>query len=98
MTSHRVAVNDQGRRIGQSHPQAKLTDRDVELLLALRDGGWTYKALAEKFDVSKSQVRNICTGRKRSQLPADWRVVVCPADRPRAADSGNQSGTERPAA
>jgi len=73
-----IAINEIGRRVGQSHPQAKLTDRDVELMLTLRAlnaAVWTYDALAEKFEVSKSQARNICLGRKRSQLPTDWKVV-----------------------
>jgi hypothetical protein len=73
-----IAINEVGRRVGQSHPQAKLTDRDVELMLTLRTLNsvvWTYDALANKFEVSKSQVRNICLGRKRCQLPTDWKVV-----------------------
>jgi len=73
-----IAINEIGRRVGQSHPQAKLTDRDVDLMLTLRalnSAIWTYDLLAEKFEVSKSQVRNICLGRKRCQLPADWKVV-----------------------
>lgn len=73
-----IAINEIGRRVGQSHPQAKLTDRDVELMLTLRAlnaAVWTYDALADKFEVSKSQARNICLGRKRCQLPTDWKVV-----------------------
>lgn len=74
-----IAINDIGRRVGQSHPQAKLTDRDAELLLALRalnSSAWTYDALAEKFEISRSQARNICLGRKRGQLPTGWKVVA----------------------
>ena len=73
-----IAINEFGRRVGQSHPAAKLTDRDVELMLTLRALNsvvWTYDKLAEKFEVSKSQVRNICLGRKRWQVPSEWKVV-----------------------
>jgi len=73
-----IAINEIGRRVGQSHPQAKLTDRDVDLMLTLRalnSAIWTYDLLAEKFEVSKSQVRNICLGRKRCQFPTDWKVI-----------------------
>lgn len=68
-----VALNENGRRIGESHPRAKLLDHEVELLLALRDEGMSYSKLAEKFDMSKSGVRWICVGRWRSQ--AVGRVV-----------------------
>lgn len=69
------AVNEKGRRIGQDHHRATLTDADVELLLLLRAEGWGYGRLAKKFDVSKRHVRDICNGRKRNQIPAAWRVV-----------------------
>lgn len=70
-----VAVNEQGRRIGEAHPNAVLTDREVELLLALRDEGWSYGRLASKFEISKACVAGICTGRARSQTPAGFKVV-----------------------
>ena len=73
-----IAVSDKGKRVGQSHPQAKLTDRDVELLLELHAAGWGYRRLARKFDVSSSQARNICLGRKRSLTVAEWRAPKGP--------------------
>ena len=62
-----VALNENGRRIGENHPLAKLTDAEVALMLDLRDEGYSYAWLAEKFCVSKSCARWICTGRNRSQ-------------------------------
>ncbi len=70
-----VAVNDAGQRIGEYHPQAKMSDREVELFLSLRDEGWSYQQLADKFEISKSQARNICKGYKRCQVPASWKMV-----------------------
>ena len=32
-----VGVNEKNRRVGESHPQAKLTDADVDRLLAVFD-------------------------------------------------------------
>lgn len=68
-------INDLGRRIGQGHHRAKLTDTDVDQILALRDAGMSYGAIARKFDnvpggVAKSTVRDICTGRIRGQACA----------------------------
>lgn len=62
-----ISLNQAGRRIGQEHPRAKLTDDEVAVLLDLRDEGYSYAWLAEKFDVSKSCARWICTGRNRNQ-------------------------------
>jgi len=68
----RVAVNESGYRIGEDHPGAKLTDHEVDLILELREQCWSYRQIADKFEVSKSQIRNICTGLKRCQIP--WRI------------------------
>ena len=62
-----IALNDRGRRIGEGHPRAKLLDREVEQVLALLATGMSYVAVAEKFDVSKSCIAHIASGRRRSQ-------------------------------
>lgn len=63
-----VALNENGRRIGESHPRAKLLDREVDLVLELLEAGLSYAAAAAKFGVSKSCVAHIATGRRRGQL------------------------------
>lgn len=65
-----VALNETGRRIGQHHPRAKLLDSEVDQVLALLEGGLSYGEVALKFDVSKSCVAHIATGRRRSQSVA----------------------------
>jgi hypothetical protein len=98
-----VAINELGRRIGETHGRAKLTDHDVELILGLLEAravllaeylkvGLTrreierslhtaqlsYAGIAEKFEISKSQVRWIAIGSQRGQAAARWkRVPVC---------------------
>ncbi|MGZ3184381.1 MAG: hypothetical protein ACXU8N_18245 [Telluria sp.] len=55
-----------GRRRGEEHPNAILTDGEVELLRRLREvEGWTYAALAAKFEVSKSSVAKVCQYARR---------------------------------
>lgn len=76
-----LCVNEIGRRIGEDHHRAKLSNTDVDLILELRDEGLSYSAIASKFDdvpggIAKSTVRDICTGRIRAQLPADFRRVA----------------------
>jgi DNA-binding CsgD family transcriptional regulator len=82
MVKKRVPVNIAGHRIGQEHQRAKLTDQDIELILYLREQGLSYRQIAHKFDygasVSKSQVRNICTGRQRAQTPDRYKTITTP--------------------
>lgn len=74
-----VGVNERGLRVGQDHQRAKLTNHEVELLLALRAQGWGYRRLAAKFEISKAQVRRICSGEARHQIPSAYRTVPLPA-------------------
>lgn len=73
--SYLVAVNDAGRRIGDSHHNAKLTDHEVDLVLRMYDEGWGYKKLSAKFEVSRALIRGIVKGEKRSQTVAGWKRV-----------------------
>lgn len=75
MSKRMVAVNDLGLRIGEDHPRAKLTDADVERLLALRGEGYGYKRLARIFEISASQVRRIVQGKHRGQAAMGYRAV-----------------------
>lgn len=63
-----VRVNDRGLRIGESHPNAKLSDRDIEQLLADREAGMSLGLLAQKWGVSKSGVKAIVDGKRRGQI------------------------------
>jgi len=76
----RIGVNEAGYRVGESHHRAKLSDADIELVLYLREAGLTHRAIAEKFDdgvtISKTTVRDICSGRIRAQAPYAYRRGV----------------------
>lgn len=78
MASLTVAVNERGIRIGQYHQNATLSDRDVDLMLDLRAAGWGWRRLSAKFECSKRTVRDICAGKRRSQIPASWKVIKRP--------------------
>lgn len=66
------AVNERGALIGEDHPRAVLTDRDVELLLELRAEGWTLRRLAEKFEISFAHAGRVARGDQRGQVPHRW--------------------------
>lgn len=66
----KTTCNDLGYRVGEHHHNARLSDGDVDLILELRDRfELSYAEIAWKFEVSKSTVRDICTGRTRWQRP-----------------------------
>lgn len=73
----RVGINSAGYRVGESHHRAKLSDKDIEQILYLRDAGLSCAEIAGKFDdgieVSKSTVRDVCSGRIRGQAPVAYR-------------------------
>ena len=75
-----VAVNERGLVIGEDHPSAKLTDADVDEVLALHELGLGYGRIAKKFDVTKGCVQKILTGRRRCQIPARFRAVSVKQD------------------
>lgn len=60
-----VGVDEQGHRVGECHPMARLSDHDVELIRELAEGGMSYRVIAEKFEISKGTVCGIITYRRR---------------------------------
>lgn len=76
MPARTIALNETGRRVGDSHHNAKLTNAEVDLLLSLHDEGLGYRRLSAKFEISKSLARNICKGRARCQTPSAWKLCL----------------------
>lgn len=71
-----VGISDLGKRCGETHPRAILSDHDIDLIRALREEyGLTYEAIAEKFEIGKSTVADICKYRRRVSRPETWKHV-----------------------
>lgn len=68
-----IPVTNRGYVIGESHHNAKLTDDDVRLILALRAEGVPQAKVAEKFECSRRVVRDIESGRRRGAMAEAWR-------------------------
>ena len=66
-----IATNDRGYRIGQDHPNSKLTNIEVDALI--RDRGpedaptMSLSQLAKLYGLSKSGVKGIIDGNRRGQ-------------------------------
>lgn len=74
MTTKMIAINEQGKRIGQGHQFAKLTDEQVDRIRDLHEEhNLSYTQLAAMYQVSKSVIAGICQYRRRAQTPFGWK-------------------------
>lgn len=65
-----VALNENGNRIGENHPRAKLLDAEIDQVHELAEAGLTLRQIGEKMDMSKGGIWKILNGYRRSQTPA----------------------------
>jgi DNA-binding NarL/FixJ family response regulator len=70
-----VGINERGRRVGESHPKARLTDHEVDLLFELYEQGLTIMEIARKFELRKSTVNDILKGRRRTEHAVRGKTV-----------------------
>ena len=68
-----IGVNEHGYRVGQDHQNAKLSDREADLIRQLHKQGMGYQRLADKFGVCKSTIASICKYQRRGQTPVRWK-------------------------
>lgn len=71
-----VAVNEMGRRVGETHHNSELSDHEVEQIRRLHEDGMSYPRIAEKFEISKSAVGKYCRYERRGQTPAFERSIT----------------------
>lgn len=69
-----VGISERGKRVGGTHPRAKLTDADIDLMRELHEEhGMTYTVLAQKFECSKSTAWDVCNYRRRIAYAVTWK-------------------------
>lgn len=67
MSKRTYNISDTGRRVGEDHQRAKLTDEQVDLIRDLYDEGFAgYRTLARAFGVSRLTIRDIVMFRRRN--------------------------------
>lgn len=72
-----VAVNEDGRRIGETHHNARIPDATVERIRDRHEyDGKGYVALSLEFGLSKNTIRKICTYERRAQRPERWKRIA----------------------
>ena len=81
-----VAVNERGRRIGEPHHNALISDSLVDQMRARHeDDGLGYRKIAREFNVALTTVRKICRYERRAQTPERWKTIR--ATRARASEN-----------
>ncbi len=71
-----VAVNEFGFRIGQDHPNAKLSNDAIDQIRDMREElGMRYSDIAQKVGLSKGAIAKICRYERRAQTPERYKKV-----------------------
>tara|TARA_R110000868_G_scaffold135294_1_gene347791 strand:- start:1087 stop:1350 length:264 start_codon:yes stop_codon:yes gene_type:complete len=72
-----VAINEKGRRVGENHHRANLSDEQVDRIRDLHeDHQLSYQQLAKMYNVSKQTIASICQYARRAQTPFGFREIV----------------------
>lgn len=58
-----------GLRSGAAHPNAKLTDQEIDRMRDMAEAGWSYAQLAHAFEISKGGVAKIVKCVRRAVVP-----------------------------
>lgn len=62
-----IGVNEEGRRVGQSHPRSRYPDSLIDEVLRLLEDGISRKAIAQILRIPYTTVRAVASGRIRNQ-------------------------------
>lgn len=61
-----MSFGESGKRVGECHQRAKLSNEEVELIRSLYEQGMSYRQLAEKFGVNYWHVGRLCRYERRA--------------------------------
>jgi hypothetical protein len=71
-----VAVNESGKRIGETHHNSTLSDATIDRIRELHeDHGRTYRGLARDFNLNLGTIIKILTYQRRAQTPVRWKRI-----------------------
>jgi transposase len=71
-----IQIGEYGKRIGETHGRAKLSDHEIDLVRQLKEEGMPAGEIAEKFEVSKRYVYKLVNFERRASIVAQYRRVV----------------------
>ena len=70
-----VGLNEHGKRVGESHHRAKLTDHEIDLIRDLYEDGMSVSEIARKFEIQKSHCWDICHYVVRCQTVSRFKEI-----------------------
>ncbi len=70
-----VHIGEYGKRIGETHGMAKLSDHEIDLVRQLKEEGMPATEISEKFEVSKRYVYKLVNYERRASMVAEYRRV-----------------------
>jgi hypothetical protein len=65
-----LAVSAEGKLVGDSHPNARFSDHEVELMRQLREQGMKIVDIARRFGCSRAQAGKVCNYKSRCTTAA----------------------------
>lgn len=69
-------MNESGRRIGETHHNARISDELVDLMRSRHEeDGLGYRKISREFLVALTTVRKICTYERRAQSAERWKSI-----------------------
>lgn len=71
-----IQIGEYGRRVGESHGRAKLTDHEIDLIRKLKEEGMSAAAIAEKMEISKRYVYKVVNFERRACVVAEYKRVA----------------------
>lgn len=68
-----IGLSDCNVRVGESSPNAKYTNHEIELCLNMRIDGISLKEISRKMEIPVRTLRDIFSGKRRAVLPTKFR-------------------------
>lgn len=68
-----VQIGEYGKRIGETHGRAKLSDHEIDLVRQLKEEGMPAPEIAEKMEISKRYVYKLVNFERRASVIAEYR-------------------------
>lgn len=71
--SKMVQIGEYGKRVGESHGRAKLSDHEIDLVRQLKEEGMPAGEIAAKMEISRRYVYKLVNYERRASIVAEWR-------------------------
>lgn len=68
-----IHIGEYGRRVGESHGMARLSDHEIELIRQLGEQGMPAAEIAQKMEVGKRYIYKLLNYERRVSVVAQWR-------------------------